>query len=185
MVYRKGVLRNFAKFIWKHLCQSLFFNKVVDHRPATLLKKRLWHRCFPVNFAIFLRTPFFIEHLWWLFLFFTFSLPLEYIKVFENLNHETTKDFTYLEVSKILIIKDSVIYLSVHLFIYYIFTHSLIYLFILVKKIIFQHAYAISMASRDFWDFLSFPFFIESCNIMHKTICIVYYNSLLLSDIQK
>ena len=26
--------------------------------PATLLKKRLWHRCFPVNFAKFLRTPF-------------------------------------------------------------------------------------------------------------------------------
>ena len=27
-------------------------------RPATLLKKRLWHRCFPVNFVKFLRTPF-------------------------------------------------------------------------------------------------------------------------------
>ena len=28
-------------------------------RPATLLKERLWHRCFPVNFAKFLnRTPF-------------------------------------------------------------------------------------------------------------------------------
>ena len=26
---------------------------------ATLLKKRLWHRCFPVNFTKFLRTPFF------------------------------------------------------------------------------------------------------------------------------
>ena len=25
---------------------------------ATLLKKRLWRRCFPVNFAKFLRTPF-------------------------------------------------------------------------------------------------------------------------------
>ena len=25
--------------------------------PPTLLKKRLWHRCFPVNFAKFLRTP--------------------------------------------------------------------------------------------------------------------------------
>ena len=32
--------------------------------PATLLKKRLWHRCFPVNFEKFLRTPFLIEHLW-------------------------------------------------------------------------------------------------------------------------
>ena len=36
--------------------------------PATLLKKRLWHRYFPVNFEKFLRTPFFTEHLWWLLL---------------------------------------------------------------------------------------------------------------------
>ena len=26
--------------------------------PATLLKKGLWHKCFPVNFARFLSTPF-------------------------------------------------------------------------------------------------------------------------------
>ena len=55
---RKGVLRNFAKFRGKHLCQILFFNKVADPEPATLLKKRLWHRCFPMNFAKFLRAPF-------------------------------------------------------------------------------------------------------------------------------
>ena len=55
---KKGVLRNFAKFTGKHLCQRLFFNKVAGLRPATLLKKSLWHRCFPVNFAKFLRTPF-------------------------------------------------------------------------------------------------------------------------------
>ena len=30
--------------------------------PTTLFKKRLWHRCFPVNFVKFLRTPFFIDH---------------------------------------------------------------------------------------------------------------------------
>ena len=42
----------------KHLCQSLFFNKVLGLRPATLLKKRLWYRCSPVDFAKFLRTPF-------------------------------------------------------------------------------------------------------------------------------
>ena len=42
------------KFTGKHLCQSLFFNKVAGLRP--LLKN--WHRCFPVNFAKFLRTPF-------------------------------------------------------------------------------------------------------------------------------
>ena len=33
--------------------------------PATLLKKSLWHRRFPVNFAESLRTLFFTEHLQW------------------------------------------------------------------------------------------------------------------------
>ena len=65
---KKGVLRNFTKFTGKHLCQSLFFNKVAGLRPATLLKKRLWHMCFPVNVVKFLRTPFYTEHLWWLLL---------------------------------------------------------------------------------------------------------------------
>ena len=31
---------------------------LINRRLATLLKKSLWHRCFPVNFAKFLRTPF-------------------------------------------------------------------------------------------------------------------------------
>ena len=56
---KKGVLRDFTKFLGKHLCQSLFFNKVAGLRPATLLKKRLWHRCFPVIFMEFVRTHFF------------------------------------------------------------------------------------------------------------------------------
>ena len=61
---KRGVLRNFKKLTGKHLHQSLFFNKV----EKALLKKRLWHRCFPVNFVKFPRTPFFIEHLWLLLL---------------------------------------------------------------------------------------------------------------------
>ena len=65
---RKCVRRNFAKFTGKDLCQGLFFDKDAGFRPATLFKKRLWHRCFSVNFAKFLKTPFFIEHLWWLLL---------------------------------------------------------------------------------------------------------------------
>ena len=56
--YIKGVVKNFAKFTGKHLGQSLLFNKVAGLRSATLLKKRLWHRCFSVNFVKFLRTPF-------------------------------------------------------------------------------------------------------------------------------
>ena len=65
---KKVFLKNFAKFNAKCLCQGLFFNKVTGLRPATLLKKRLWHRCIPVNFTKFLKTPFFIEHFWWLLL---------------------------------------------------------------------------------------------------------------------
>ena len=55
---KKGVLEKATTFTGKHLRQSLFFNKVAGLRPATLLKNKLWHRCFPVNFVKFLRTPF-------------------------------------------------------------------------------------------------------------------------------
>ena len=55
---KKCVLRNFIKFTWKYLCQSLFFNKVTGLRPTTLFKRRPWHRCFSVNFVKFLRTAF-------------------------------------------------------------------------------------------------------------------------------
>ena len=65
---KKGVLKKFSKLTEKHLCQSFYFNKVAVLRPATLLKKRLWHRYFPVNFAKFLRTSIFKEHFWWLLL---------------------------------------------------------------------------------------------------------------------
>ena len=59
-VFKIGVLKIFTKFTGKHLCQSL--------RSVILLKKRFWHRCFPVHFAKFLGTPFLIGHLRWLFL---------------------------------------------------------------------------------------------------------------------
>ena len=54
---KKVVLTNFAKFTGKNLRESLFFNKVAGLRPANLLKKRLWHRCFAVSFEKFVRTP--------------------------------------------------------------------------------------------------------------------------------
>ena len=59
---------SFVKFTTKHLCWSVFFDKVAGLKSLTLLEKRLQHRCFPVNFAKFLRTPFFTEHLQWLLL---------------------------------------------------------------------------------------------------------------------
>ena len=36
MLCKKGVLRNFTKFTGKHLCQSLFFNKVAGLRRLLL-----------------------------------------------------------------------------------------------------------------------------------------------------
>ena len=47
----------------KRLFQGLYFNKVTGLRPGTLSKMRHWHRCFPLNFAKFLRTPFLTKHL--------------------------------------------------------------------------------------------------------------------------
>ena len=84
---KKGVLRNFAKFAWKHLCQCLFLEKFLrtpflqntsggcfwDFAVFTgkhlcwslfagfqvwnFIKKRHQHLCFPVNTAKHLRTP--------------------------------------------------------------------------------------------------------------------------------
>ena len=59
----KDVLKNFAKFARTYLCQSLFLIKLQALGPDT---KRPWHRCFPVNFAKFLRTSSLTEHLRWL-----------------------------------------------------------------------------------------------------------------------
>ena len=60
----KGVLRNFAKFIGKHLWQSVFFNKV----PGAACKRLPGKTLAQVNFVKFLRTPFFKGHLRWLLL---------------------------------------------------------------------------------------------------------------------
>ena len=55
---KKGFLKNFSKLKEKHLRLSLFFNKVVVLMPTMLLKNRLLHRCFQVNFVRFLKTDF-------------------------------------------------------------------------------------------------------------------------------
>ena len=73
---KKAVLRNFAKFTGKRLCPSLFFHKVAGLRPPTLLKKRLGHGCFSMNFAKLLRIPLFMEHLRWLLLLIPFWITV-------------------------------------------------------------------------------------------------------------
>ena len=49
---KKGVLTNLAKFTGKHLCQTLFFNKVAGQRPEAC------------QFCKFCTSIFFMEHLW-------------------------------------------------------------------------------------------------------------------------
>ena len=53
----------FQKQSSRGVLQKKVFLKISQNsslgRSKTSLKKRLWHRCFPVNFAKFLRTPFF------------------------------------------------------------------------------------------------------------------------------
>ena len=50
----KKVFLKTAKFTGtgKHLCQSLFFNKIAELKPATLLEKKLWHRSFKNTFFL-------------------------------------------------------------------------------------------------------------------------------------
>ena len=66
---KKSVLRISQN---SYLCHSFFLNKDAGLSLQLLLKKRLWHRCFPVNCAKFLRTPFLKEHIRWLLLFMYF-----------------------------------------------------------------------------------------------------------------
>ena len=59
VVGRCSVKKVFRKFL-----QNSHENTCV--RVCNLLKKRLWHRCFPLNFGKYFRAPFFIEDLQWL-----------------------------------------------------------------------------------------------------------------------
>ena len=62
--YKKGVLKNFAKFTEKHLCQSLFFKLNCKSKVCNFIKKDTLAQMFSCDFfARFLRTLFFIEHL--------------------------------------------------------------------------------------------------------------------------
>ena len=60
---KKYVLRNFAKFTRKHLCQSLFFNKVAGLRPVTFLKKETLAQVFSCEFCKIFKNTFFTKHL--------------------------------------------------------------------------------------------------------------------------
>ena len=82
-VTRRCYVRNFANFTRKHLCQSLFFNKVADLSPATLLKTRLWHRCFCSEFCEISKKTFSTNTSWRLLLI-TFIQILGRSKIYVN-----------------------------------------------------------------------------------------------------
>ena len=76
MFCKKGVLKN------EIFCKKGVL-KVADLTPTTLLKKRLWHWCFPVKFVKFSRTYFLLNAsggCFWNYLFSTF-FSFEILKV--------------------------------------------------------------------------------------------------------
>ena len=59
---KKGVLKNFAKIVGKHLCQSLFFKKVAGLRPATLLKNETLAQVFSCEFCEISKNTSFLQN---------------------------------------------------------------------------------------------------------------------------
>ena len=61
---KQVVLKNFAKFPGKHLCQGLFFNKVAGLRTKfKLIKKESLALVFFCELCKIFKNTFFIEHL--------------------------------------------------------------------------------------------------------------------------
>ena len=65
---KKSVLGNFTKITGKHLCQSLFFNKVAGLRlrpkACYFIKKETVAQVFSCKFCEISRNTFFTAHLW-------------------------------------------------------------------------------------------------------------------------
>ena len=58
----KNVFLEILQNSQENICARISFLIKLQAQPAMFLKKSLWHRCFPVNFAKLLRTPFLKEH---------------------------------------------------------------------------------------------------------------------------
>ena len=56
---KKGMLKNLAKFTGNHLCWSLFLNKTVDLKPATLFKKETPTQVFSCKYYEIFKNSFF------------------------------------------------------------------------------------------------------------------------------
>ena len=68
-VLQKMVLLRVSQNSQENTCARVsFFNKVKHLRPSTLLKKKLRHRCFPVNFCEIFKNTFLQNTSGWLLL---------------------------------------------------------------------------------------------------------------------
>ena len=103
----------FGGVLWKKVFLKILQNSQENTctRVSSLiklqLKKRLWYRFFPVNFAKFLGTPFFREHLLWLLLkwdglniasviqYFTSSKNFAALQIFFYVFFEAVKYFVF------------------------------------------------------------------------------------------
>ena len=65
--YKINVLK-LRKIQRKKLLLESLFNKVVGPKAWNLIKKRLQHRCFPVNFVLFVKKPYLQNTFGWLLL---------------------------------------------------------------------------------------------------------------------
>ena len=62
---KKGVLKNFAKFTGKHLCQNLFSNKFTGLKACNFIKKETLAQVFPCEFCEIYKNTCVTEHLRW------------------------------------------------------------------------------------------------------------------------
>ena len=67
MFHEKGARAKSEKLTGKHLCQSLFFNKVAALWPlaCNFIKKETQAQMFSCKFCKICKNTFFLEHLWW------------------------------------------------------------------------------------------------------------------------
>ena len=52
----KKVFLEILQNLQENTCALVSFLKTLQTQPATLLKKRLWYNCFPVNFVKFFQS---------------------------------------------------------------------------------------------------------------------------------
>ena len=74
--YKKVVFKTLTEFIRKHLCQSLYFNKVTGLRLVTLLKKETLAQGFACKFCEIYKNTFLHKTPRWLLLYFQLSFSV-------------------------------------------------------------------------------------------------------------